>query len=167
MIKKSSSDRIMKKLAQFVTEIVRRMFGASAKSAGETCMDLAMLPGSVQACSTSLTDEVIRLMAEEKVYKCPHLDLKSLSERLQTPSYLVTKALNEGLGLSFYELINRYRVEEAKSLLIHHDYKRFTVMSVAFDAGFNSKTTFNTVFKKMTGVTPTHYRSRNCLVRCD
>ena len=103
-------------------------------------------------------------MTEEKVYKCPDLDLKSLSERLQTPSYLVTKAINEGLGLNFYELINRYRVEEVESLLINHDHKRFTLMAVAFDAGFNSKTTFNTVFKKMTGVTPSHYRSRNCFV---
>jgi AraC-like DNA-binding protein len=103
-------------------------------------------------------------MTEEKVYKCPDLDLKSLSERLQTPSYLVTKAINEGLGLNFYELINRYRVEEVKSLLINHDHKRFTLMAVAFDAGFNSKTTFNTVFKKMTGLTPSLYRSRNCIV---
>jgi len=172
MIKNTGSIRGMKKLAQFVTQIVRRVlvaskFGKFSKYPRDNSIELAMLSSSEQAyskSSTSLIDEIIRLMTEEKVYKCPDLDLKSLSERLQTPSYLVTKAINEGLGLNFYELINRYRVEEVKSLLINHDHKRFTLMAVAFDAGFNSKTTFNTVFKKMTGVTPSHYRSRNCFV---
>ncbi len=161
----------MKKLAQYVTQIVQRVlvawnFGKSSKYAGENPIELAIVSSSEQASknTTSLIGEIIRLMTDEKVYKCPDLDLKRLSERLQTPSYLVTKAINEGLGLNFYELINRYRVEEVKSLLINHDHKRFTLMAVAFDAGFNSKTTFNTVFKKMTGVTPSLYRSQNCIV---
>ena len=172
MIKNSGSSRVMKKLAQFVTQIVRRVlvasnFGKSSKYAVENSIELAGQSSSEQAYSkstTSLIDQIVRLMTEEKVYKCQHLDLKSLSERLQAPSYLVTKAMNEGLGLNFYELINRYRVEEVKALLINHDHKRFTLMAVAFDAGFNSKTTFNTVFKKMTGVTPSLYRSQNCIV---
>jgi len=139
----------------------------SLEYAGENSIDLAMPSSSEKAFSnstTSLIEEIVHLMTEEKVYKCPDLDLKSLSEKLQTPSYLVTKAINEGLGLNFYELINRYRVNEVKSLLINHDRKKFTLMAVAFDAGFNSKTTFNTVFKKMTGLTPSLYRSQNCIV---
>jgi len=160
----------MKKLAQHVEQIVRRLlvawnFVTWSTSGEKNTLDLQKhsTPDEGYQEGLTLIGEIIRLMREEKVYKSPDLDLKRLSEKLQAPSYLVTKAINEGLGLNFYELVNRYRVEEVKSLLVNHDHKRFTLMSVAFDAGFNSKTTFNTVFKKMTGVTPSFYRSQKLM----
>jgi len=109
----------------------------------------------------SLVDKIVSLLEEHQVYKSPDLNLKALSKRLNTPAYLVTRAINEGLGVNFYDLINRYRVEEVKSLLKTNYCKRFTLLSVAFDAGFSSKTTFNTVFKKMTGLTPSSYRDQH------
>ena len=99
------------------------------------------------------------LMDEQKMYKNPHLALRELSNSLSTPSYIVTKALNEVLGVNFYDLVNKYRVEEAKQLLTDTRYDRFTILRVASDAGFNSKTTFNAVFRKFTGVTPSYYRT--------
>ena len=76
------------------------------------------------------------------------------------PTYLVSQAINEGLKRNFYDLINGYRVEEAKQLLVDSKNMNFTILSIGFEAGFNSKTTFNTVFKKFTGSTPTEYREK-------
>jgi AraC-like DNA-binding protein len=106
------------------------------------------------------------LMDDQKMYKNPHLALRELSNGLNTPSYIVTKALNEVLGVNFYDLVNKYRVEEAKQLLINPRYDRFTILRVASDAGFNSKTTFNAVFRKFTGVTPSYYRT-TCRITLD
>ncbi|TAL47100.1 MAG: AraC family transcriptional regulator, partial [Chitinophagaceae bacterium] len=80
--------------------------------------------------------------------------------KLQVPAYQVSLALNEGIKKNFYDVINGYRVEEAKRLLLDSKSKNFTILSVGFEAGFNSKTTFNTVFKKFTGVTPTEFREK-------
>ena len=110
----------------------------------------------------TLVDQIVQLLEEQQIYKFPGLDLNALSERLKAPAYMVTRAINEGLGVNFYDLINRYRVEEVKSLLKNSNCKKFTLLAVAFDAGFSSKTTFNTVFKKMTGLTPSSYRDQHC-----
>jgi len=103
---------------------------------------------------------VIGLMEDEKLYHEAELTLQQLANKLQLPTYLVSQAINEGLNKNFYELINNYRVEEAKQLLVHPKNSNFTILSIGFEAGFNSKTTFNTVFKKFTGLTPTEYREK-------
>jgi AraC-like DNA-binding protein len=112
----------------------------------------------------SKIDEIItgvnKLMEEDKLYQEPELTLQQLSEKLQMPNYLVSQAINEGLKKSFYDLINGYRIEEAKRLLLDPRNMNYTVLSVGFEAGFNSKTTFNTVFKKFTGLTPTEFRDK-------
>jgi AraC-like DNA-binding protein len=74
--------------------------------------------------------------------------------------------MNEVLGVNFYDLVNKYRVEEAKQLLTDPRYDRYTILRVASDAGFNSKTTFNAVFRKFTGVTPSYYRT-TCRITLD
>jgi AraC-like DNA-binding protein len=104
--------------------------------------------------------KVIQIMEHEKLYQEPELTLQQLSDKLQFPYYLVSQAINEGMKKSFYDLINSYRIEEAKRLLLDPKSINYTVLSVGFEAGFNSKTTFNTVFKKFTGLTPTEYRDR-------
>ena len=99
-------------------------------------------------------------MEQDKLYRETELTLQNLSEKLQYPSYQVSQAINEGLKKNFYDLINSYRVEEAKRLLVDPKNQNFTILSVGFEAGFNSKTTFNTVFKKFTGITPTEFRAQ-------
>ena len=104
MIKNTGSSRGMKKLAQFVTQIVRRVlvaskFGKFSKYPRENSIELAMLSSSEQAyskSSTSLIDEIIRLMTEEKVYKCPDLDLKSQAKGYKRPRTLLPKQLTKG-----------------------------------------------------------------------
>jgi len=105
-------------------------------------------------------DRIIVLMDRDKLYQETELTLQDLANKIQYPSYLVSQAINEGLNKNFYDLINGYRVEEAKRLLVDPKNENYTILSVGFEAGFNSKTTFNTVFKKFTGQTPTEFRSR-------
>lgn len=107
-----------------------------------------------------IVKKILTLMEEEKLYHEAELTLQQLANRLQMPTYLVSQAINEGLQRNFYDLINGYRVEEAKQLLIDPKNQNFTILSIGFEAGFNSKTTFNTVFKKFTGSTPTEYREK-------
>lgn len=102
--------------------------------------------------------KVVQAMDREKLYREPELTLQDLSNRLKFPSYQVSMAINEGMKKSFYDLVNGYRVEEAKRLLVNPKNREYTILSVGFEAGFNSKTTFNTVFKKFTGQTPTSFR---------
>jgi len=110
-----------------------------------------------------ITQKVIRLMEKDKLYQEPELTLQQLADKIQLSSYQVSQAINDGLKKNFYDIINGYRVEEAKRLLLDSKNKNYTILSVGFEAGFNSKTTFNTVFKKFTGLTPTEYRDKQKL----
>jgi AraC-like DNA-binding protein len=65
------------------------------------------------------------------------------------------------LNKTFYDLVNGYRVEEAKRLLLDPKSKNNKILAIAFDSGFNSKTTFNTVFKKFTGFTPSDFKEQH------
>jgi YesN/AraC family two-component response regulator len=103
---------------------------------------------------------ILRTMEQDKLYQEADLTLQNLADRIQLPSYQVSQAINDGMNKNFYDLVNSYRVEEAKRLLLDAKNKDFTILSVGFEAGFNSKTTFNTVFKKFTGLTPTEFRAK-------
>ena len=109
-------------------------------------------------------DDIVKkitiLMEQEKLYQEAELTLQQLAGRLYVPTYQVSQSLNEGMKKNFYEVVNGYRVEEAKRLLLDEKNRNFTILSVGFEAGFNSKTTFNTVFKKFTGLTPTEFRDK-------
>jgi AraC-like DNA-binding protein len=107
-----------------------------------------------------IVKKAVVLMEKEKLYQETELTLQELADKLQSPPHLVSQAINEGLNKSFYDLVNGYRVEEAKRLLADPKNLNYTILSVGFEAGFNSKTTFNTVFKKFTGLTPTEYREK-------
>lgn len=103
---------------------------------------------------------IMHVMNNEKLYQEPELTLQDLSARLEFPPHQVSQAINEGMKKTFYDLVNGYRVEEAKRLLLNESNRNYTILSVGFEAGFNSKTTFNTVFKKFTGLTPTDFRNK-------
>jgi AraC-like DNA-binding protein len=111
-----------------------------------------------------LVKRITALMENEKLYQETELTLHQLAAKLEVPTYMVSQALNEGMKKNFYDLVNGYRVEEAKRLLLDSDNRNYTILSVGFEAGFNSKTTFNTVFKKFTGLTPTDFRDKERVV---
>ena len=107
-----------------------------------------------------ITSRIVAAMEKDKLYQEPELSLQNLADKLLYPSYQVSQAINEGMKKNFYDLINGYRVEEAKRLLVDEKSRNYTILSVGFEAGFNSKTTFNTVFKRFTGCTPTEFREK-------
>jgi len=116
--------------------------------------------GLIESKLDEIVKRIILLMEEKKLYQETELTLQQLADKLQLPMYQVSQAINEGMKKNFYDLVNGYRVEEAKRLLIDPKNQNYTILSVGFEAGFNSKTTFNTVFKKFTGFTPTEFREK-------
>lgn len=90
----------------------------------------------------------------------PELSLKSLSETLDIHPNVVSKIINEGLNQTFSDCINSFRVKAVVNKLKDGYYKKSTFLAIAFDCGFNSKTTFNRVFKNQMGQTPLQYRNK-------
>lgn len=90
----------------------------------------------------------------QKPYLEPELTLDDLAQRLGVRPKVLSAALNEGLGQHFFDYVNRYRVGEAKRLLTNPADPKITVLEVMYQVGFNSKSSFNTLFRKYTGQTP-------------
>ncbi len=98
----------------------------------------------------------IELMEKEKVYKDSELTLNKISEQLQiNPKYL-SLILNKQLHCSFPHIINKYRIETSKELL--KTDRDMTIQQIMYDVGYNSKSAFNSHFKRMTGYTPSEYK---------
>jgi AraC-like DNA-binding protein len=102
-------------------------------------------------------DQLRQAMETDGLYLDAQLNLTQLAGHVQLNPRLVSKVLNEGLGKSFYEFVNAYRVEAVKEKLVNAHYQHLTFLGVAFESGFNSKATFNHLFKKHTGLTPKQY----------
>lgn len=97
------------------------------------------------------------LMEIKKVYLDNDLSLPKLAGMLQASCNETSFLINELNQENFYNFINKYRIEEAKRLLLSDAYDQLNIVGIAFESGFNSKTTFNTTFKKLTGYSPTGF----------
>ena len=84
--------------------------------------------------------------------------MADLAGRLSTTPHKLSEVLNSQLGVSFYDFVNGYRVREVQRRIAARDAESLTMLSLAMDAGFASKSTFNLVFKKFTGQTPSDFR---------
>jgi len=100
--------------------------------------------------------QLIEHMQTRKPYTNTILTLDRLAEQIGIPARTLSSVINRQFSCNFYEFINSYRVEETKQLLNKHPDK--TILEIMHEAGFNSKATFNTFFKKTVGKTPTEYR---------
>lgn len=105
-----------------------------------------------------LKEKVLNHIETNKPYLNPELTLIDLAKQLDISRNQLSHVINIGVGDNFYNLINTYRVEEVKKLIEEDSVKQFKIMSLANEAGFNSKSSFNSIFKKMTGLTPSEYR---------
>jgi AraC-like DNA-binding protein len=99
-------------------------------------------------------------MTSDKPFLNQDLTLQKLAERLKTSSHNLSEVINTRMHQSYYDFINQYRVEEFKNRLTDPESKRYNLLSIAFDSGFQSKGTFNSIFKKFTGMTPSEYKAR-------
>lgn len=100
---------------------------------------------------------ILEYMEKDKPYLDRELSINEVASDLNLPRHFVTEVINNHMGKNFYYLINEYRVKEVKKRLINPKYKNLTIMAIAYDSGFNSKSAFNTVFKDLTGKTPSQY----------
>ena len=96
-------------------------------------------------------------MVKEKPYLNGKLTLKEVADSLDISENHLSQVINGQLHVNFFDFINEYRVELVKAKMNDPDYNHYTLLGVAMDCGFNSKSSFNAIFKKMTGLTPTEY----------
>lgn len=103
---------------------------------------------------------LLNVMNNDKPYLNSELTLGELAGKLSMSTHNLSEILNTRLNQKFYDFINRYRVEEVKRRLVDKESEKYNLLSIAFDSGFNSKSSFNTIFKKQTGTTPSEYRKQ-------
>ncbi|RYY57422.1 MAG: AraC family transcriptional regulator [Chitinophagaceae bacterium] len=124
---------------------------------------LALQPGTIevpyqdQSWMQPWKQRLEEMMQGQKSYLEPELTLTELARKMGTNASLLSKVINGTQGKSFNDYINELRVREAIRLLNTPAYRNFSLLATAYDAGFNSKSTFNRAFKKLTGKNPKDY----------
>ena len=101
------------------------------------------------------------LCSVQKIYRDSSLDRNSVAEILGISASYVSRLINSITGENFSTYINRYRVEEVKSLILDEEFENYSLVAIGLECGFSSKTTFYNSFKKITGITPNAYRKKN------
>jgi AraC-like DNA-binding protein len=108
----------------------------------------------------SIVQQVLALMEKDHAYRESNIKLTSVADHLGVKPYLVSQALGVGLGKSFPELVNQYRIEEAKRRLTDLAFHHYSIEAIAFDCGFSMPSTFYTSFKKFTSQTPGEFKAK-------
>lgn len=105
-------------------------------------------------------DALLNAMSREKLFLVPDLTLAMLSHQLNVSARNISQTLNNDLNTNFHDFVNAYRVEEVKQRLLDPQYAHLTILAVALESGFNSKSSFNRIFMKTTGVSPKAFKSQ-------
>lgn len=98
-------------------------------------------------------------MTDEEPHLEPSLTLFDLATQLGMPTKELSVLINHDIGSHFFDFVNEYRIEKAKEILRNTDQKKFTISEILYEVGFNSKSSFNTAFKKHSGMTPSQWKS--------
>lgn len=115
------------------------------------------LPVQPEADIEELGPALILLMESQKLFEHPALTLSDIATQLQVTTKTVSSVINQGFGMNFNDFVNQYRVDAVKERLKAGDQAQYTLLAIALACGFNSKATFNRVFKKFTSLTPLQY----------
>ena len=99
----------------------------------------------------------MKFIEDEKPYLDNELTIYSLAAQLNLPPYILSQLINQHSGKNFFDFINQYRVEQVKEKIRDQSHYRQTLLAIALDCGFNSKSSFNRVFKKITDQTPREF----------
>jgi AraC-like DNA-binding protein len=130
---------------------------------------LTILHPEIKYVNSGLKDEQVSCiikslqdcMDTKQLFLDAAITIDKLADLLSCHKHHLSQVLNDKLGVSFNEYINQKRIEASKQMLSNPAHDHFTIASIAYDSGFNSLSTFNDVFKKTTGVTPSQYRKMN------
>ncbi|HEX8576280.1 MAG TPA: helix-turn-helix domain-containing protein [Flavobacterium sp.] len=106
-----------------------------------------------------LKADLLHLMEKEKPFLDCELNLVKLASMMDISLHQLSYLINTGFNENFYQFVNRYRIEVAKKLILDKKMSHFNFQGIAFEVGFNSKTVFNSTFKKCTGQTPSEYKN--------
>ncbi len=112
--------------------------------------------GEIEILRIKLDNQLIK----NKVFLNPNLELRDLALELEISNQKLTTFINQNLKTNFQSLINSYRIKEFKNRIEQRDFEKYTLLSIAMDCGFNSKSSFNRIFKQSEGCTPTQYMKR-------
>jgi AraC-like DNA-binding protein len=119
-------------------------------------------PAPEDSSDQKLVNALMRLMADERIYRHDNITIGTLATKLSIPEYRLRRLINQQLGYrNFNVFLNNHRIEEAKAALADPSQAEVPVITIAMDAGFQSLGPFNRAFKATTGVTPTEYRRLN------
>ena len=142
-----------------ITWAMMRVDGADLFTAPPEAIALAKPVAAEEAADQKLVDALMRLMADERIYRHDNITIGTLATRLRIPEYRLRRLINQRLGYrNFSVFLNNHRIEEAKAALADPTQAEVPVITIAMDAGFQSLGPFNRAFKATTGVTPTEYR---------
>ena len=103
-------------------------------------------------------EQLTSYMETEKPYLNPSLSIRNLAEEIEMNSRNLSILINQKLNQHFFDFVNEYRIKEAMEILGNPTKKEVTILEILYEVGFNSKSSFNTAFKKHTGKTPTEFR---------
>ncbi|MFN0200608.1 MAG: helix-turn-helix domain-containing protein [Bacteroidia bacterium] len=106
-----------------------------------------------------ITAKIIKAMEEDKLYRNPNFRISDLAVATQENPNNLSQVMNDVFKQNFFDLVNTYRIEEAKLLLKSPNYKNYTISAIGFEVGFNAKSTFYAAFKKNTTLTPVQYQN--------
>ena len=103
---------------------------------------------------------LLTLMEEKKLFQNPEINMSTLSKEIGLSKGYISQIINAKEDKNFFDFINAYRIAEVKQKMADPDFDHYNILALALDAGFKSKSTFNAVFKKMTGMTPSQFRKQ-------
>jgi AraC-like DNA-binding protein len=98
-------------------------------------------------------------MKRSKRYLNVDLNIDDLAKEMDLSSKDLSQIINQGFSCNFFDFVNKFRVEEAKSIFSKQTDDKMTIQEVMYDSGFSSKSSFNTAFKKFTNLTPTQFKN--------
>ena len=104
-----------------------------------------------------ILSELLTAMTESKIYLQKDISVHKMAEILDTNTSYLSKVINDNFRLNFSGFINKYRIHEAQKIILSEEYKNYTIEAIAYECGYNSKSTFNDAFKRITGLTPSNY----------
>ena len=105
----------------------------------------------------AIIKKLIKHFRKDEVFINPDLSLKSLADKLQTNTSYLSAAVNSHFNCNLPTLINQYRVDKARKMLVAEEYKHYSVEGIATEVGFKSRTVFYHAFKSITGLSPNLY----------
>ncbi|HEY0656610.1 MAG TPA: helix-turn-helix transcriptional regulator [Chryseosolibacter sp.] len=116
---------------------------------------------SLKSEEANRIEEALRqVMGKDKLYLDPDLTIESLAARIKTSRHHISQVINERLNKTYADYVADLRLEEARSRLSNPANNRFTIAAIALDSGFNSVSSFNEIFKKRYGITPSKFRDQ-------